>query len=196
MSNQKKGPQKLVLIAMLAAAATVLYFLEFPVIPAQPHLKLDFGDLPAFIAAVLLGPASGVLVELIKNVIEMMIRGFGSQMGYGNLMNFLVGCAYIVPYALIYRKWSTRFGAGKTMLLSAAAGFVSILAVGFAGNLLVAPLYFKFFLGVELSPAALWGAVWGATAINAVKGVLLSALSVLYFKAMEPRLTRVLRRQG
>lgn len=196
MSNKKRGPEKLVLIAMLAAAATVLYFLEFPVIPAQPHLKLDFGDLPAFIAAVLLGPAAGVLVELIKNVIEMMIRGFGSQMGYGNLMNFLVGCAYIVPYALIYRKWNTRFGPGKTMLLSAFAGLVSILVIGFAGNLLVAPLYFKFFLGVELSNAALWGAVWGATAINAIKGALLSVLSVLYFKAMEPRLTRVLRREG
>ena len=196
MSNQKRGPEKLVLIAMLAAAATVLYFLEFPVLPAQPHLKLDFGDLPAFIAAVVLGPAAGVLVELIKNVIEMMIRGFGSQMGYGNLMNFLVGCAYIVPYALIYRKWNARFGEGKTILMSAAAGFVCILVVGFAGNLLVAPLYFKFFLGVELSNAALWGAVWGAAAINAAKGILLSVLSVLYFKAMAPRLTRVLRREG
>ena len=55
--------------AMLAAAAYVLMFLEFPIPLMPPFIKMDFSELPALIAAFAYGPLSGILVCLVKNLI-------------------------------------------------------------------------------------------------------------------------------
>ena len=93
MSNKKenKSIKKICIIAMLSAVSFVLFLLEFPVIPSLGHLKLDFSDVPALIAGVLYGPFASVVVEVIKNFIELLVKGVGTQMGFGNLMNFIVG---------------------------------------------------------------------------------------------------------
>ena len=84
----------MVATAMLSALALVLFLLfEFPLLSAAPYLKMDFSDIPAIFGAVVFGPVCGVMVELIKNLLEMMVRGLGSQMGFGNIQNFLLGCA-------------------------------------------------------------------------------------------------------
>lgn len=96
--------QALVATAMLSAVALVLMLLEFPLLPAAPYLKMDFSDVPAVLAGVLFGPVYGVLTELLKNLLEMLIKGIGTQMGFGNLQNFLIGCSYVLPFTLIYRR--------------------------------------------------------------------------------------------
>lgn len=109
---------------MLAAISLVLYLLlEFPMLPAAPYLKMDFSDVPAAFGAVMFGPVCGLSVELIKNILEMLIRGMGTQMGFGNLQNFLIGCAYVLPYALLYRRMEGReIPAVWKMTLPCAAG--------------------------------------------------------------------------
>lgn len=52
--------------AMLAAVATVLMYMEFP-IPIMPaFIKLDVSELPALIAGFAYGPVAGIVVCLIK----------------------------------------------------------------------------------------------------------------------------------
>ena len=52
--------------AMLAAVATVLMYMEFP-IPIMPaFIKLDVSELPALIASFAYGPVAGIVVCLIK----------------------------------------------------------------------------------------------------------------------------------
>ena len=81
------------IIAMLSAVSFVLFLFEFPILPSVGHLKLDLSDIPALVAGVFYGPRPAVIVELIKNIIELIAKGFGTQMGFGNMMNFIVGCA-------------------------------------------------------------------------------------------------------
>ena len=95
--NQKKSLIQIVTIAMLTAISFVLFLLEFPLFAALSHLKLDFSDIPALFAGVGFGPFYAVIGELIKNVLELITKGIGTQMGFGNLMNFIVGFAYVVP---------------------------------------------------------------------------------------------------
>ncbi len=177
-ANSQQKTQKLVFAGLFSAIAFVLYLLEFPVVPGVDHLKLDLSDVPALVGAVFFGPGFGVIVELIKNLIEMLVKGIGTQMGFGNIMNFLVGCAYVIPFSLIYRKLSDKANAKelRNIIISAVAGIACIILVGIGGNYLIAPLFFKYFLGIELSSTALWGAIWGATALNAIKGTMLSVV--------------------
>ena len=178
MSVKLKKP---VFTALLGAVALALFFAEFPLFPAAGFLKLDFSDIPALLGAMLLGPGWGVLIELIKNLLELVVKGAGSQMGFGNIMNFAVGTAFILPFSLIFRRGQKRDGGGKKeQVLGSVAGVISIVAVGVGMNMLVMPLYFRYFVGTELPMSAITGVIWYATALNAIKGALLSAASLLY----------------
>ena len=111
--NTVKSPSRNPLVvtiatAMLGAIAFVLMMLEFPLPLFVPYLKMDFGDVPAVLGAVLFGPWCGIAVELIKNLLEMLVRGLGTQLGFGNLQNFLIGCSYMLPLALIFRRSEKR----------------------------------------------------------------------------------------
>lgn len=195
MSNKKenKSIKKISIIAMLSAVSFVLFLLEFPVIPSLGHLKLDFSDVPALITGVLYGPFASVVVELIKNFIELLVKGVGTQMGFGNLMNFIVGCAYVVPFVICYNKLCKNNSKVKSILIGSISGIVSILVFGFIANYFIAPLFFKYFLGITLDSAGLWTAVWGATAINAIKGVMLSILSYPIIKIVIDRLNKLVK---
>ena len=70
--TQKEKTRLIAGCGMLAAAAIVLQYLEFPLpflIP--PFIKFDFSDLPALIGAFAYGPLAGISIELVKNLIHL-----------------------------------------------------------------------------------------------------------------------------
>ncbi|MBQ5969865.1 MAG: ECF transporter S component [Clostridia bacterium] len=186
---------KLVTVSMLSAVSFVLFLFEFPIIPGMEHLKIDLSDIPALVGALLFGPWWGVLIELIKNALQLLVRGMGSQMGFGNIMNFLVGCAYIVPFTFEYR-YLTKYSIPKIAALIHAAvlGMVAIVGVGIVGNYLIDPPFFKYVMNIELTSEMLWPAIWSATALNAIKGGLLTVVSFPLLLVLMDRLKKILRR--
>ena len=99
---------------ILAAAAIVLMFIETP-LPFMPvFLKFDFSEVPVLLAAFALGPVSAILVEMIKNLVHLPFTQTG---GVGELANFIVGCAFVVPAALVYRRHKTKSAAIVGMLV-------------------------------------------------------------------------------
>ena len=175
----------MVVCSMLSAMAFVLMLLEFPVTPpAMGHLKMDFSDIPALFAGLVFGPWHAVVVELVKNLLELVTKGIGTQMGFGNLMNFIVGCAYVVPFSIVMKKKKDKMKETKTILLAGISGFLTIVILGVGANYFIAPLFFKYFLNIELDSATLWAAVGSATALNAIKGVMLTVISFPIVKGM------------
>ena len=193
MKNVNKTLVKIAVISMLVAISYVLFLLEFPVIPAFSHLKLDFSDIPALIGGLIFGPVSAVIIELLKNALELLTKGMGTQMGFGNIMNFIVGCAYVVPFCLAYKPLSK---SNKTMAIgvSGVIGIVSIILFGILGNYFIDPPFFRHFLGVEVTDEALWSAIWAATAINAIKGVMLTVLGFPIIYALLSKLRKIVKR--
>lgn len=127
---------KIAVTALLGAAATILMFLSFPLpflIP--PFIKMDFSELPALLAAFSVGPASGVAVCLIKNLINALSTTTG---GVGELANFLMGVFFVLPAGWIYRSHKTRKGA----LVAAAVGAVSMAVASVPINYFISyPFY-------------------------------------------------------
>ena len=186
MQNQKKfNPLvKMTATAMLSALAFVLMLLEFPLLPSAPYLKMDFGDLPAVLGGVIFGPVCGVMIELFKNLLELLVKGAGSQMGFGNLQNFIVGCAFVLPITLLYHAASSKTGRRRLGFQLAALGgsMAVMLVVGFFSNWVIAPLFFRYFMQTELTQEAALAAAWISVPFNLIKGVILSVLSVAMFR--------------
>ena len=98
MKFGKKQVRYLAMTAILSAVATVLMMLSFSVPLVPSFLKMDLSEMPALIASLSMGPWSGVLVCLIKNLINLPMSTTGCV---GELANFLHGVAFVVPAGLI-----------------------------------------------------------------------------------------------
>lgn len=190
---QKLKTHKIAVTGMLAAVATVLMFLDFSIpflIP--PFVKLDFSELPALLASFSLGPVSGVIVCLIKNLINCLRSTTGCV---GELCNFMLGVCFVVPAGLIYRHKKSR----KSALIGSLVGAVSMAVLSIPVNYFITYPIYTAFLPIEqiiamyqsLRPGVN-GLLECLTVFNApftlLKGVLDVILCFLIYKPLSPLL--------
>ena len=137
--QKKVNVRTLAMTAILGAVATVLMFISFslPIIPS--FVKLDFSELPALIAAFTMGPVSGAVVCLIKNLVNLPFTSTG---GVGELCNFLMGVTFVVPAGLIYKYRKDRVGAVVGSFVGALVMAILSLPINF---FISYPAYAVFF---------------------------------------------------
>ena len=97
----------MVQIGMLAAISVVLMQFEVPLPFAPAFYKIDFSEVPVLVGCFAMGPFAGAVIELIKIILHVAISGTTTA-GVGDVANFLIGCAFIIPAGLIYKKKKTR----------------------------------------------------------------------------------------
>ena len=183
-------------IGVLGALATVLMTLEFPLPFLPPFYKLDFSEVPVLLGGFAIGPLAGVLIEAIKVVLHMLFAGTQTA-GVGDLANFLIGCAFIVPAAVLYRLKKNRAHAVAGM----AAGTAVMTVVGGLLNAAVLlPVYAVAFhlpldqiiaMGTELNANIVdlsTFVFFATTPLNLIKGVLVSVLVFILYKHVSPLL--------
>ena len=112
---------KITVAALLSAIAFILQYIEIPIPLMPPFIKFDFSDLPALLAAFSLGPVYGVVTELIKNLVHLPVS---SSAMIGELLNFILGAAFVFTAGLIYKNDKTRRGA----ILASVIGAVVMAA--------------------------------------------------------------------
>ena len=119
METKKKtiNVRYMTMTAMLSAVAFVLMFLEFNVPFMPSFIKMDLSELPALIGAFAMGPASGVIICLIKNLLHLLMSTTG---GVGELSNFILGALFVIPAGLMYKKKKGRKSALIGSLIGAA----------------------------------------------------------------------------
>lgn len=128
----------LTVTAMLSAVAYILMFLDFSVPFMPAFIKMDLSELPALIGSFAMGPVCGIVVCLIKNVLHLFITTTG---GVGELSNFILGVAFVLPAGLIYRHKKSR----KSALIGSLAGAVVMGVFSIISNYyLVYPVYYNF----------------------------------------------------
>lgn len=178
-------------IAVLAALSAILFLIEIPVVA---FYKLDLSDLPALLGGFAMGPVPGLIILLIKDLTGML---HSSSMYVGELADFLMGAALVVPAALIYKHNKSRKGAFLGMIV----GTVVMIAVSVVVNWKIMLPFYSTAYGMPMEavvgmaqaavPAvdSVWKLLLYVTApFNLLKGVVLSLLTCLLYKRLSPLL--------
>lgn len=181
----------MVVISFLSTLSYVLMLLESP--PFIGFLRLELSDIPALVGAFHFGPMAGLIIELIKNLIKAITAT--KTAGIGELANFLISVAYVVPAAYFYRKLSGKYSAFISYLIAT----ISMAVVGILVNYFITvPLFAALYGGMDnvLSAATVIPGIkdkltlilYGITPFNIVKGIFMGVVSYFTFKLVKQRI--------
>ena len=161
----------LVGMALFAALAYVVSFLEFPIFPAAGFLKLDFSFVFVLLGGFMYGPVAGVMISATKELLRFTTSSTG---GVGELANFIVCVAFIiVPTVVYYYKKGII-----TVIITLICGIVLQTAAALICNrYIMFPLYMAG--GAKAAFESLWTYV---LFFNLIKGVAISAIVFLLYK--------------
>lgn len=183
MKTKTLNTNRFIKLSLLSAIAVILMYIDFPVIPIFPWLKIDLSDVPALMGAFAFGPLAGVIIELMKNLLILIVKGTGTAF-VGELANFLVGVALVWPAAMVYKKNKTK----KTAILGMVLGVLCIEVVGILANVyLLLPAY-----GMAMSKAELMQYVTvGLIPFNGIKSILVCGITYALYKKVSVSIFKV-----
>lgn len=191
--NKTFTTKQMVTLAMLSALAYVLMLLHLP-FKYLGFLELEFSDVPAIVAALVYGPAAGIAVELIKNLIKVATAT--TTAGVGELANFVISACYIAPIGILFKRLK---GKAKVWGSFAAGTAAFVVAGAFVNYFVTVPMYAHFFGGMDVVVGAAAATLpvvkdlgtivlLGITPFNIVKGLLMSITGYMVYKLFKKSL--------
>lgn len=181
-------------IGMLSGIAVVLMLFEIPLPFAPAFYEIDFSEVPVLVGCFAIGPLAGAVIELIKILLNLAINGTITA-GVGEFANFLIGCAFVVPAGMIYKKMHNKKGAIIGMLTGTA---IMTIFGCFLNAYLLLPTYAKAFqmpidalvgMGTAINANItdmLTFVAFAVAPFNLLKGVLVSLIVLLIYKKISP----------
>ena len=195
-NNKFFSLRNMVKIAILTAISAVIMLFEFPLPFAPGFYELDLSEAVILMGGFAMGPIAAVTIEFLKNVLNIFLNGTITAY-VGELANFVMGCALVVPASLFYKYHKSLKGA----IMSLIVGTASLTVIScFVNYFIMIPAYVHLAhfpldaiisMGKEVNPlvGSLEGLiVFSVAPFNLVKGVICSIINLLLYK----RISKVL----
>ena len=183
--------QYLTRIAVLTALSSILFMISIPIVA---FYSLDLSNLPVLMGAFSMGPVAGLIILGLKSLIGCLTS---STMYVGELADFIMGAAFVLPAALIYQRNKSRKGA----LIGMITGTVALILAGFLTYAyLLIPFYMKAFgmpmeaiigmcaQALPFVDTELKVILFVTAPFNLLKGVVLCILTYMIYKPLSPLL--------
>lgn len=179
---------KMIKISLLGAISFVLMMLEFPLPIFPAFLKFDISDVPSLIGGFALGPMAAIVIQFIKNALNVLIMGTKTG-GVGELSNFFIGSSFAVVAAMIYKHHK---GIKSVIIACISATFAMTMLGAFSNYFVMIPLYSKFMpidaivgMGSAVNPAikdVFTLVLYGIVPFNILKGISISIFTMPVYK--------------
>jgi len=192
-------------VAIFSCMAGVLMLVEIPLFFAPGFYKMDLSELPVLICTFYLGPVAGVISELIKVMIKLLLKGTTTAF-VGDFANFAVGCSFVLPASVVYHANPSK----KSALTGLIVGTLVMTVFGSAFNAIYLLPKFAQLFGMPLDVIVGMGTavnsaitsvstlvLFAVVPFNLLKGIVVSLLTFLLYKRISPILHKNdERRQG
>ena len=199
LSKELWSTKTMVKISVLGVIAFILMLFEMPLLfLAPPFIKMDISDLPALLGAFAMGPMAGVIIQLLKNILNVVIDGTTTA-GVGEFANFVVGSAFAYTAGLIYFKKKTF---GRAVFGLVAGTIVMTIVISIANYYIMFPFYAKLFgwpienlveMGTAINKNIIdmkTMIIYAIVPFNLLKGTIATAVPILVYKKVSPILHR------
>lgn len=178
MERSKLAHNKVIGGALLTALATLVMYIEIPLIPGFSFLKMDVSDVVVLLAFGLYGISTGTLVAFCKVLLHWVLMGMNVASLIGDFSSLLSSLAFIIPIVLLLRNDHANW-------LAYGCGTLSLtIVLSLANYFILMPLYMtvlNFHIGMPVAKYVLFGVV----PFNLVKGVINSILSILLTRRLK-----------
>lgn len=198
MPRTNSPARRVALVGVFSAIAAVLMLFELPLWFAPSFYELDFSEIPVMICAFAMGPVAGVATELCKVLLKLVLKGTTTAF-VGDFANFVVGCSLVLPVSIAYYAKKSK----KTAILGLILGTAVMTVFGSGFNALyLLPKFSELFgmpmdaiismgTAVNSSIHSVWTLVFFAVVpFNILKGLLVSAVTMLLYKHISPILKK------
>ena len=181
-------------IAILTTIASILFLIEIPVVA---FYRLDLSNIPVLLGTFSMGAVPGLIILFLKSAIGLL---HSNSAGVGELADFIMGAALILPAAFIYHRNKTR----KNAIIGMIVGTLCTAIVGVLVNkFIMIPFYMGAFhmdmqgildftkvTGIDTE----WKLLLLITApFNLLKGTVLCVITGLIYKPLSPILHEKIR---
>lgn len=182
--------------AVFSCMAGLLMLLELPLFFAPAFYKLDLSELPVMICTFYLGPVAGVVSELIKVTLKLILKGTTTNF-VGDFANFVVGCAFALPASMIYHSRPGRrsallgMGVGTLVMTVFGSAFNAVYLLPKFASMYGMPLEQIVAMGTKINPnitSVTTLVFYAVVPFNLVKGIIVSLLTFLLYKRISPLL--------
>lgn len=195
LSKESWNTKTMVKISVLAVISFILMFFEFPLPWLAPvFMKLDISDLPSLIGAFAIGPMAGVVIQLLKNVLNLLIDGTTTA-AVGELANFVVGAVFAYTAGFVYYKKKTFKRAIAGLIFGT---IMMTIVISIANYYIMFPFYAKLF-GMEVQSLVDMGSAINRNIVdlksmmliavvpfNLLKGAIVTVITLLIYKRVSP----------
>ncbi len=190
--NKKKtflSTRELSTIAVLAAVSAVLFMIEIPVVL---FYKLDLSSLPVLLGTFAMGPVQGTMILLVKALLGLL---HSTSQGVGELADFIMGFAMLLPAGLIYQKMKSRKGATIGMIVGSIVAVIAAvltnlhIMIPFYGAAYGMPIEQIVGMGQSIVPAvdsALDFVLLITAPFNILKWTVISVVTGIIYKPLSP----------
>ena len=198
-SSEKTKINKLVIMAMFSAVAAVLMYVEFPITFIAPAFyEMDLSEVPVMIGSFMLGPCAGVIMEAVKVLLKLVLKGTSTAF-VGDFANFILGCALVVPASVVYHTKKTK----KRAIIGLVTGGIVLIVSGvFLNALYLLPKYSQLYgmpvetfinMGAAINPAIsniFTFVILAVAPFNLIKATVVGVITMLLYKYLS-RLIKV-----
>ena len=176
-------------MAILTAISFLLFLLQIPVVA---FYKLDLSNLPVLLGAFSMGTVPGLIILALKCMLALLRTTSG---GVGDLADFIMSAALIIPASVLYHRHKTR----KNALIGMAIGTLCMVVVGVLANKYIMLPFYMGAYHMNMDGILKYANVGGVDSewkllllitgpFNLLKGAVLSIVTGLIYKPLSPLL--------
>lgn len=169
-------------IGIFTALAFILSLFDFTLLPGTPvtFLKLDFSNVPVMLGGFALGPVSGIIIAVVKELLHALTIGHTAFVGEAANVIFVV--SYMIVPSIVYKKHKGIKVVIVTLIIGCILQSLVSLPVNY---LLTFPAFSLAFGGSWESGHKLFIATWyWALLFNFIKAVIVSVITMIIYKPL------------
>ena len=174
----------------LGALLMVVFHTPIPFMP--PFMDFDLAAIPELIGGFALGPVAAIGIILVKILLKFVLMGT-SSMFTGEIQNFLLSCAYVLPAVIIYHRSKSKKSAlvgmiVGTLVCAITAVFTNLYIIipffASLGNMTVQSIVDMCTAVNPMMKDTLTLAIFGIIPFNLIKWTATSALTYIIYKRL------------